>query len=123
MGDCFVQGGRAHGTVLVRADGPNPHTFTVRVQLGDRANPVAVETVQVAAAPGQIGRAEVEARTGTPDGRIQCAILSIVDENGVTPVAGEPLPPPPDSVPMPGQPTPGQTSGPLPSVPTPVVPS
>lgn len=123
VGDCFVQAGRAHATVLVRVDGPTPHTFTVRVQLGDPARPIAVETVQVPVQPGQIGRADVEAATNTPDGRVQCAILSIVDENGVTPVAGDPLPPPPDSAPMPGQPTPGQTSGPLPTPPAASVPA
>jgi hypothetical protein len=122
VGDCFVRAGRAHALVLVRTDGPTAHRFTVRVQLGDRANPVAVETVQVTAQPGQIGQAEVDAATTTADGRVQCQILSIVDENGVTPVAGDPLPPPSDSAPMPGQPAPGQTTGPPPA-PSPVVPA
>jgi hypothetical protein len=94
----------------------------VRVQLGDRNAPLAVETVKVTAAPGQVGQTTVEAPTSTPDGRIQCAILSIVDENGVAPVAGDPLPPPPDSSPMPAQPPSGQSSGPVPSPPTPSVP-
>jgi hypothetical protein len=99
-----------------------PHTFTLRVALGDRNAPIAVETVRVEAAPRQIAQAEVDVPTNTPDGRIQCAILSVVDENNVAPVAGDPLPPPSDAVPMPAQPTSGQTTGPLPSPPTPVVP-
>lgn len=123
VGNCFVQSGRAHATVLVRQDGAVPHTFTVRVALGDRNAPIAVETVTVPAAPHEVAQAEVDVPTNTPDGRVQCAILSIVDENGVAPVAGDPLPPPSDSVPMPAQPTPGQTTGPLPSPPTPVVPT
>jgi hypothetical protein len=123
VGDCFVRAGRAHGLVLVKADSPDTQRFTVRVQLGDQANPVAVETVQVTVPPGQIGQSEVNAPTTTPDGRVQCQILSIVDEHGVPPVAGPPLPPPSDSAPMPGQPAPGQTTGPLPTPPNPVVPS
>jgi len=123
VGNCFVQAGRAHATVLVRQDGTVPHTFTLRVALGDRNAPIAVETVQVPAAPREVAQAEVDVPTNTPDGRVQCAILSIVDENNVAPVAGDPLPPPSDSIPMPAQPTSGQTTGPLPSPPTPVVPT
>jgi hypothetical protein len=122
VGDCFVRAGRAHGLVLVRTESPTVQRFTVRVQLGDQANPVAVETVQVTVEPGQIGQAEVDAPTSTQDGRVQCQILSITDERGVTPVAGPPLPPPSDSAPMPGQPPPGQTNGPLPTPPNPNVP-
>ncbi len=124
VGDCFVQGGQAHGKVLVRPDGTAPHTFTVRVRLGLESNPVAVETVRVTASPGQIGQADVTVPTQTPDGSLQCAVLSIVDETGATPVAGEPLPPPPDSNPMPAQPGPGAPSGPsVPATPPqPIVP-
>jgi hypothetical protein len=123
VGNCFVQAGRAHATVLVRQEGTMPHTFTLRVALGDRNAPVAVETIQITAAPREVAQAEIDVPTNTPDGRVQCAILSIVDENNVAPVAGEPLPPPSDTVPMPAQPSPGQTTGPLPSPPTPVVPT
>jgi hypothetical protein len=110
IGDCFVQGGVAHGTVLVRSDSPTPHTFTVNVRLGTQADPVAVDTVRVPAQPGQIGQAIVNAPTSTPDGTVQCAVLSIQDETGATPVAGDPLPPPSDSQPMPAQPSPGEPS-------------
>ena len=123
VGNCFVQSGRAHATVLVRQDGAAPHTFTVRVALGDRNAPIAVETIRVPTVPREVAQAEVDVPTTTPDGRVQCAILSIVDENNQAPVAGDPLPPPPDSIPMPAQPTSGQTTGPLPSPPTPRVPT
>jgi hypothetical protein len=117
VGDCFVRSGRAHAVVLVRNESPNAHVFTVRVQLGERTSPVAVETVQVTAPAGQVGQGVVDSPTPTPDGRVQCQILSIVDETGATPVAGDPLPPPPDSAPMPAQPSPGQSTGPLPTPP------
>jgi hypothetical protein len=124
VGNCFVKSGQAHGTVLVRPDGSSPHTFTVEVRLGRQSNPIAVETVRVSAAPGQIGQAEVTASTPTPDGSVQCGILSIVDETGATPLQGEPLPPPPETSPMPEQPGPGAPSGPAPPAtpPPPVVP-
>ena len=124
VGDCFVKAGRAHAVVLVQSDAATPHTFTVRVELGDPARPVAVETVKVTTpGPNQVAQTVVDVPTSTPDGRVQCAILSIMDKNGTTPVAGNPLPPPPDSTQLPGQPAPGQSTGPLPSAPTPVVPS
>jgi hypothetical protein len=120
VGDCFVRGGQAHGLVLIRLDGSTPHTFTVQVRLGLQSNPVAMETVRVAASPGQVATAEVNVPTPTPDGSLQCAILSIVDETGAAPVAGEPLPPPPESSPMPAQPGPGAPSGPsVPATPPP----
>jgi hypothetical protein len=103
--------------VLVRNESTNAHVFTVRVQLGDQANPVAVETVQVTSPAGQVGQGVVDSTTRTADGRVQCQILSIVDETGATPVAGDPLPPPSDSAPMPAQPSPGQSTGPLPTPP------
>ncbi len=124
VGDCFVQGGRAHGLVQVRADATTQKTFRVEVRLGEATRPVAVETVRVVVPPGQIGQAEVNARTSTPDGKIQCDILSIVDDaTGTPPVAGDPLPPPTDSVPLPGQPSPGENTGPPPTPPNPVVPA
>jgi hypothetical protein len=105
--------------VLVRPEGPDQHTFTVTVRLGTQANPIAVETVRIPAPPGQISQAEVTAPSFTPDGAVECAVLSIVDENGMAPIAGDPLPPPPDSSPMPRQPGPGVPSPTAPATPPP----
>ncbi len=112
VGDCFVRDGEAHGLVLLRPDSMGTRTFTVTVRLGLPTAPIAEETVRVTAAPGQIGQAEVKAPTSTPNGSVQCAVLSVVDENRQPVVAGEPLPPPLDSSPMPGQPGPGVPGGP-----------
>jgi hypothetical protein len=116
-----VKSGRAHATVLVRPDGTTQHTFTVTVRLGDQAAPIVVDTVQVPAAPGQTGKGTLDKPSATPDGRVQCAILSIVDETGAAPVAGDPLPPPPDTQSLPAQPSPGSTTG-LPTTPNLVTP-
>jgi hypothetical protein len=125
IGDCFVLDGQAHGTVLLRTDGTVRRAFDLSVMLGTQANPLAVETVRISADPGQIARAEVTAPTSTPNGRVQCSILSVVDQTtGQPPIAGEPLPPPPDTHPMPAQPGAGAPSGPsVPATaPPPVVP-
>lgn len=112
IGDCFVLDGQAHGTVLLRPDGTVRRTFDVRVLLGTQADPLAVETVRISADPGQVARTDATGPTSTPNGRIQCSVLSVVDDsNGQAPIAGEPLPPPPDTHPMPAQPGAGAPSG------------
>jgi hypothetical protein len=112
IGDCFVLDGQAHGTVLVRPDGTAGRTFDFHVLLGTQTDPLAVETVRISAVPGQVARSDLTTPTSTPNGRIQCSVQSVVDEStGQPPIAGEPLPPPPDTHPMPAQPGAGAPSG------------
>jgi hypothetical protein len=112
-----VLSGQAHATVLVRPDGSSPHTFTVGIRLGSEENPVAADTVQIPANPGQIAQADVTAPTSSGDGSVDCQILSIVDEHGQTPISGEPLPAPPDTHPMTPAPGQGGSGPPVMSVP------
>ena len=117
VGDCWVQGGQAHAVVQVQTDGA--HTFTVAVQLGPESAPIAGGTVQVNTQPNQLAQVTFTAQVAqpTPDGHVQCRVTSIVDEHNRAPMQGQPLPPPPDTMPNSTVTTPVPTAPPPPPPP------
>ena len=106
VGDCFVDNGTLHATVLVRNNNTTPtakHSYQATVVWGPTDTPFATKVASLAnVAPGQTAQADLTTRAAPPaptSGSVPCAITKLVDESGQTPAVGPVLPPPPNTQP------------------------
>jgi hypothetical protein len=111
VGDCFVDNGTLHATVLVRNNNTKAkHSYQATVVWGPTDNPFATKVAPLDnVQPGQTAQADVTTPAAPPaptSGIVPCAITKLVDESGQTPEVGPGLPPPTPS------PTPSPTTEP-----------
>ena len=104
VGDCFVDSGVLHATVLVRNNNSSkPHSYRATVIWGPTDNPFATKIASLSAVPpGQTDQADLTTPAAPPaptSGSVPCAITKVVDESGQPPAVGPALPPPPDTQP------------------------
>jgi hypothetical protein len=104
VGDCFVDSGALHATVLVRNNNTTAqHSYQATVVWGPTDNPFATKVASLAnVQPGQTDQADLTTAAAPPaptSGSVPCAITKLVDESGQTPAVGPVLPPPPDTQP------------------------
>jgi hypothetical protein len=115
VGDCFVDNGQLHATVLARNNGATAtHSYQATVIWGPTDDPFATKVATLSnVAPHQTASADLTAPAQPPapsSGTVPCAITKFVDESGHQPALGPALPPPPDT-----QPTPTPSESPTPS--------
>jgi hypothetical protein len=104
VGDCFVDNGQLHATVLVRNNNTKAkHSYQASVVWGPTDTPFATKVASLDnVQPGQTDQADLTTPAAPPaptSGSVPCAITKLVDESGETPAVGPALPPPPDTQP------------------------
>jgi len=104
VGDCFVDNGVLHATVLVRNNNSKAkHSYQATVIWGPTDSPFATKVASLAnVQPGQTDQADLTTPAAPPaptSGSVPCAITKLVDESGQPPAVGPALPPPPNTQP------------------------
>jgi hypothetical protein len=118
VGNCFVDNGTLHATVLVRNNNTKAkHSYQATVVWGPTDTPFATKVAPLDnVQPGQTAQADVTTPATPPaptSGSVPCSITKLVDESGQTPEVGPVLPPPTPS------PTPSPTAEPSSTEPAP----